>query len=514
MNKKTWLIAVGIILAVCLTLVMVSQSMPVKSVQEKTLVNYNHRGDFSYTAYSVSQSAHSNPVLFPQIIDSMTIYFLYLGEPSDLLSSKVVLENMDLSWQKSFVMTPTVVEQNKDEGTTLVSFPLKVDEILTLGNTISEQIGQRGSSYYVSVISEVSSDGAALTSTFSGELNASYLIWESGSFVNISRGFPGEDNMMLGVYGYSVQMKDNDLYGRIVLENKPGLPKLQEMDPASGLFTSLVKSMDISYDYSLTSDADIQSLSVEVELELVLGETDRWTRTWTVLPETEYSGPVSVSVPLDIGKLKAMAASIDESIEGKTVNSQNISLIARVHTVARTSDGVIDESITQQMTGTMGDSIVWGNEDTGDEELSLVKNGKITSKIESTDQFVKIFRIVAIILFAVVLCLFGLLIFRYLKSRPAKTLDDILKQNLKKYGALISEIDEFPQASSETRIVEVPKLESVINIANNSLNPVLLKIENNRHTYCVIKDNNRYVYTENGEAEKEIEHTENAAKPD
>ncbi len=138
---KSALILVGVILAFSLIAIAAGQFLPAEKTIEVTVANYSHRGEFNYQAYSTSslfsgQSAQLAPVLFSQIIEEMKVLFSYSGPKTRAVEMKVILEDKNGNWQKEIPI--------ETSGSTTVSFPLDLDEILELGNTINEQLGGRG----------------------------------------------------------------------------------------------------------------------------------------------------------------------------------------------------------------------------------------------------------------------------------------------------------------------------------------------------------------------------------
>lgn len=138
---KRALILVGVILACSLIAVAGGRFIPAEKTSEVTLANYSHRGEFNYQAYSTSslfsgESAQPPPVLFPQIIREIKILFAYSGPKTGEVEMKVILEDKNGNWQKEIPIETT--------GSSTISFPLDLDEILELGNTTNEELGGRG----------------------------------------------------------------------------------------------------------------------------------------------------------------------------------------------------------------------------------------------------------------------------------------------------------------------------------------------------------------------------------
>jgi len=138
---KRALILVGVILACSLIAIAGGRFIPAEKTSEVTLANYSHRGGFNYRGYSTSnlfsgQSAQPAPVLFTQIIEEIEILFSYSGPKIGEVEMKLILEDGSGNWQKEIPIETT--------GSSIISFPLDLEEILELGNTINEELGGRG----------------------------------------------------------------------------------------------------------------------------------------------------------------------------------------------------------------------------------------------------------------------------------------------------------------------------------------------------------------------------------
>lgn len=73
-------------------------------------------------------------------------------------------------------------------------------------------------------------------------------------------------------------------------------------------------------------------------------------------------------------------------------------------------------------------------------------------------------------------------------------MEEELKRNRKKYKELISEVTDFPEVKVEESIIDASSLEALVNISNNSLKPILLKVEPEKHIYWVSDGQTRYCY--------------------
>ena len=374
---KPALILVGVILLVSLMAIGAGQFLPAEKTIEVTLANYSHQGEFNYQGYSTSrlfsgQSAQPVPVLSPQIIRDIKILFSYSGPQKGAVEMKVILEDSNGNWQKEIPIETTT-------GST-ISFPLDLDEILELGDTINEQLGGRGGSYLLRIVAEVPTGSEPFIAVLEGELGSSTLKWEEDGFNKSERGFPGGDDWRQAAFGYQVKLKENELFGKRTLKREPDILRVVAVDPDFSLFTDLVESVDIGFDYQFDCDAEINSLTEEVKVEMVVGEPERWQQSFTLVPPTKKQGEFSINLPLDIGKLREMAESIDQQLGGRGAE-QEITILAQVHTIAETNYGTIDEVINHQLIGKMGETIDWGVVEEERKSLPALRPGQSPKRL-------------------------------------------------------------------------------------------------------------------------------------
>ncbi len=501
---KPALLLVGVILACSLMAMGVGRFIPAEKTRQITLANYSHQGEFNYLGYSTSglfsgESAQPAPVLFPQIIEEMEILFSYSGPKTGDVEIKAILEDNNGGWQKEIPI--------ETSGRSTISFPLDLDEVLELGDTINEQLGNRGGSYLLKVVAEVPTESGPFTAVLEGELDSSTLEWKQDGFNKIERGFPGGDDWSQANFGYRVELKENELFGPITLERKPDVSRVAAVGPDFSLFTDLVESVDIGLSYQFNCDAEIDSLTEEVEVEMVVAEPGRWRQSFTLLQPTKKQGEFTINLPLDIGRLREMADSIDQQLGGKGAKELEITILAQVHTVARTDYGTIDEIFNHRLTGKMGETIEWGAVEKGAEDKGLLstKEGAITEEILVPNLLPRKLTTSSLIGLGISLPIFCALAVLYWRRRPKLSfLEKELNRNRKKYGELISEISKMPRIRKSEVIIPASSLEALVNISNNSLKPILLKVDRDKHTYCLIDSSVRYQYVSRARRIQEV----------
>ena len=497
---KVGVILVGIILICSLIGIGAGGFIPAEKTKEVVAAKYNHEGKFTYKGYSASnlfsgETAQPNPTLFPQIIEEMEILFSSSGIEGDT-EIKLILEDKGGNWQKEIPIKIT--------GSSPVSFPLDLKEIILRGAIINaelkgEALGElteelekkllQGSpGFLLKIIAEAGTGKDLFAMTLEGDLSSTALKWKEEGFNKIERGFPGGDNWRQGAFGYRVKLKENELFEQTTLERKPELWKTSPVSPDFSLFTGLVESLDLSFNYQFKSDVRINSLEEETNVWMVMEEPGRWKKSFTLLPPTKKQAEFTLNFPLDIDKLGEIAGDINKEIGGKGGKEQEITIFAQVHTIAKTNAGIIDEVFDQQLKGKIGEKIEWP---VVEKDLTLTKEGTITKKVVEPNPLRKF----SLIGFGVSFPIFCALAFLYWRKRQKPSfLEEELKKNRKKYKELISEVTDFPPAREGEATIDASSLEALVNISNNSLKPILLRVEPKKHTYWVVDGLTRYRY--------------------
>jgi hypothetical protein len=479
MNKKLLFLAVPLI--VCLTVTMFAFSRPVEKSRLTTLAAYNHRGEFSYTAYSMeTPSPGTAPnALFPKILKNLTMSFTYSSPNPDPVDIQAFLADTSTGWQRQIPLTLS-------EGP-VYTFPLDIPGLLALGDTINKELGARGNAYKISLVATVGNPGDNLIITLDGDLNAFSLIWHQDGFTKVKKGFPGTDILRKAAFGYTAELMSNSLFGPITLERPASLPVLTKLDSADSVAPGLVQYLDIGFNYQLASGIPVNSLVENVSLDLTLSETNGWTKTYILTPQVKKTGSINLIVPLDMKELLALADNTDLAAGSRAAADRQISITAQVHTVAETAAGVIDEDFSQQLTGKIGKMMTWDKTaKSGTSLLASTKAGKLTKTVKETDLFIQRLRLISIVALVIsfgILAYFSFMTWRK-KPTASRSRELSLKRNLKKYGELISEVNEFPPVTGT--LVTVSSFNSLVKISNNALKPILFKDDGYQHSFRVV----------------------------
>jgi hypothetical protein len=462
--SKLPLIIIGLLVIACLVMVTIAFANPTENSRQETLANYNHRGEFTYTAYSAAPPTANLPsnALFTKILKSINMTFAYTSPNPEPVDIQVFLADTNTGWQKQI---PIILS-----GGPVYSFQLDIAGLLALGNTINTELGGRGGTYKISLVATVGRPADNLVLTLEGDLNASSLVWHEDGFSKVQKGFPGKDVLREAAFGYIAELTNNSLFGPITVERTAAVP--------------VMIKLDIGFNYQIISGVQVTSVVEDVLLDLTVSETGGWSKTYSLVPKVKKTGAFSLTVPLDIWELLALADANDIAAGSRTTVDRQISLSAQVHTLADTVVGVIDEDFSQQLTGKIGKTLSWDSTDKGGTNLLIsTKAGKLTKTVREPDLSIQRLR-----LFSLVLCvgIFFCIVFLFWRHKPQPALERELnlKRNLKKYSELISEVNEFPPVVGT--LVTATSLTSLVKISNNALKPILFKNEGDKYCFRVI----------------------------
>lgn len=502
-KRSSIIIIATTIFIVSLIIIGIGEFLPKEKTREVILGNYSHNGRFTCNYYTAlitfpSRITQSTSILFPQIIEDMEILFEYSGPATDEVNVHVVLKDVGEYWQKE-IFTETMTSE-------FISIPLDIDNILEIGNRINTELGWTSPRFNIEIIAEDESPEYPFIATLKGELSSSILEWEEGRFSHIERGFPGVDDWTKGSFGYKIRLKENEIFGPIILEKEPSLPNMVIADSSAPLTTDLIESMDINFAYQFDYNGDFDSFS-EIEIEMLIEDTGKWQRSFALLSSTANENSFTITIPLDIDKLIEIAADADEDIGGRGTGEFGIIITAQVHTTAETDSGTIDEAYSHQLIGSVGERIEWLGAESPGGEITLVSTGNLTEEITEPNSVWQILRISSIVGLAVsLLFVFAWAFFWWMGRKQTLSAreqlrkivilkEEELNRNRKVYDDLISEVQDLPQSIDGETVINVTTLKSLANISNNSLKPILLRDEVDRHIYCVIDGSVRYIYT-------------------
>ena len=423
----------------------------------------------------------------------MSFTYESASETSHEVEIKAVLENPDI-WQKEITLVP----QKTKTGKFTVSFPLDLEEINELFDTIDEEIKIPSSSRNVTIIANVVSGEDTFTQSLPIKLGRNLIEVDSNLTKTQADSY--------GEFDYSIELKKNSLFDSRTLEPPPVTPftppssSSTTLKPGQVIFINLIDKMDVTFYYQFKSDRPVNNITEDVELTALLQatgaeNTELWSKKFPLL-HTKNSGDFNVSFPLDVVGYLGLFETIRKET-GASGESNNIIITAEVHTIAETPSGVIDETFTQAIKGDIqGSLLVW------DKELTKTQPGSITTSQIIPNKYLGLSVNVARNLFTALVGIFCLsLLFSvgwYLKFKPAG-LPQIEKEAFqvrKKYGErMVEAASQTPMPGEKT--ISLGSMEDLIKVADELGKPIIHqppRTSERRHAYYVFDGTTRYQY--------------------
>ncbi len=487
-----------------------ASSLPTERQKTVTRVSYAHNGEFDYQVYANSGIIYGLPVMeeeanlayFRKIIDSIDVVFSYGFVPdgavtgvTEIVEISALLENPGV-WQKEVILVPETTKS----GDFTVSFPLDLEALDELVDTIDEEIGIGTRSIDVTIVANVhtvAQTGSGVVEddfvqTTKVTVGTGSLGWEPGlsqSQIGSSGGLSYEQK---GEFSYAIHLMENSLYGAITLTPPPVLTKpIVALTTSPVYFTRLIDHVDGSFSYDFSCQP-LNQASATVKVTAILEHPGIWSREFDLVPETTEGGDFTVTFPIEFDQFLELANVIrDETGIGSA--SYDLTITADVHTVGETDYGTIDEVFSQSLTGTLGSTTLkWGN------SLDQSQSGSITETVTvpvDTSRAVMWSRLALI--FVVLFSFYVVLNYtkvKPVKPTPASTAEAEARQARKKHKDIIIDVEKLPEAKAEEIVISLNSLNDLVKAADALLKPVLYKSEPEKHTYCVIDGLIRYEY--------------------
>jgi hypothetical protein len=470
-------------------------NLPNEVESETTVLSYEHQGGFDYIVHlkpsylfgPPPQQLPPNPRYPARIVE--TIDFTYTYSPTlagpEVVYVDAILENPGV-WQKKVRLVPDT-EANGDFN---LRFKIDITEINGLFDSIEEEIQIASSPRHLTLNACVSSPKEQFIHSLPIQLTDTIIEVEADLRHNQACG--------VGVFDYVVKLKDNSIFEAKTLEPPPFtiVSTSTTLGPGQVIFPKLVETMDVTFDYSFKSDKPITKITsnvgISVFLRAIRGEdTELWSKKFFILHTKKY-GDFNISFPLNLIDYLEFS----DIVEDETgVRGNNLTITSDIHTVAETSFGLIDETFSQAMKGTLsGNTIEW------DEDLIKAQPGMIkkTEVIPNTSGYLglsvnqtKAVSISVVVVFFLLLLLSAVLYTKF-RSPELSWIQKKLRQNSKKYGEIIAEAK-----IEDGRNVTVASIEDLTKVANELGKPIIYQAPGavgEPHSYYVFDGEIRYQY--------------------
>jgi hypothetical protein len=506
----------AVLLLVSLIGVIAASALPTEVKQETALLNYEHKGSFDYLVHlkpsylfgpepekpSPPPPQASSPKYPADIIDKFLMTFAYRFVPD-----KPVTRTYETVEVKAIVKSPGVEDKE------LVLLPkLPETEAFTAGFPFRMSEVPSGSDVTITayVYTTVETDAGPIFEAFTQSL----AIRSKGPLLEVdkdlSRVEPGYTGGLIykqqGEFDYKVQLRSDSPFGAITLKPPsvtpppeppppppPPPPPLKTLERGQTVFTKLVDSMDVTFNYSFMSEKPVSAVTTDVEITAVLEATKLWSKQFPILYASK-GGNFSVTFPLDLVSYLELFEAI-RTETGASAESYNLTVTADVHTVADTQFGLVNETFSQAMKGTLkGNVLEW------DKELAQSKPGSIktTKVIPNPNSYLGLSVAEARILSTALAGIFFVfLLFQgvmYVRFKPAEVsqAEKAVRQARKKYGAFIVEA-----TIDGEKTVSVDSMEDLIKVANELGKPIVHqapRASEEPHAYYVLDGATRYQY--------------------
>jgi len=476
-------------------------NVPTEREKHVTHLTYDIEGSFDHQAYGKpTPEAKPSPKYFMQIIDSIDVLYSYQFLPAEPVTD--VTEEVEISaiigspgmWETEIILVP----KTEKSGDFTISFPLERSDFSDLAANITAELGVGTSSPDVLLKASVHTTANTKTGPISDnfthtcrvKLTPTILEWDSQPVLSEMRYAQGLRYEHQGNFGYTIQLKDNILFGPVTMEPEtpppPGPPVPLESSDAYQSVT--IDSINGTFSYKFGSEEPLGEVINEVEVNALLGKAEGWHETFVLVPKRQESGDFNVTFPLDVPLLYAMMQSYEE--ETGTPAASELIITADVHTVAQSEFGPIDETLSQSLTvGLTPDTVVWP------ELTPETKSGSIEETLVVSNPTARMARIGSLGALGMIAMVLLYSIWRYweFKHKWVSRIEaDTLQARSKR--DLVVDVETLPDIGSEETVIELGSLSELIKTADALLKPVLRLAEPERHIYCVIDGMTRYQY--------------------
>lgn len=508
------LILVSVLLAASLFWVGKTFAAPSEKAESVTLLNYQHEGEFDYLVYvkpsTLFDSAHQAedtgpPTYYTNLIDTIEVYFSYefaRDKPGRNVTRDVEVRAIvtgPSKWQKA----TTLVSSTSRKGDFTIHFPLSLDRFDNLVEEIEEELAgeERGYFGYGAYDLVIEARVETMVDTGSGivadifvhpmelKLGRSTLEWDNDLELIQRNSYNGFNYEHRGSFDYEVRLKSNSLYDtRVLRPPRHESPSLTARPPGEAYFLKILDLMKAKFSYHFVCDQPVRNLVEEVEVTAILEYPGMWSKTFTLVPKTEKSGPFMVSFPVDVNRFKELTDTLRNEL-GFGAASHDLTIQAVIHTRADTDFGPIDEVFVHTLDGRLeASTLTWGD------KLDKVQPGSITGT--ATTSGVSRDTIGSPITLA--LALFGFLYvlrnYTRAKPEPMSQIEAEAQRARKKHKNVIVEVSELPPRKAEETVIPIESIDEIVKTADALLKPVLHQVEADKHTYCVIDGLTRYQY--------------------
>jgi hypothetical protein len=499
--KRTPFLIAVVILIIGLAGAVLAFTKPTVTTSKQTVpvLNYQQTGTFDYKAaiqpaffYDTNQQAiPTSPNIPVKFINSVTMNYKYIS-PTDNIQVEVdaVVKESE-NWQKTISIVPPKAEN----GNFSISFPIDLKSIQTLAATIDKELLAEGQQQFgnpsldidVNVI--VYDKNTVFTHTLPVALGQTYMV--------IGKNLLQTQNGLTGIYGYSVALTDNTLFGAATISSpQVSVPVPMILGSKDTIFTRLVDSMNFTYQYGVTADQSIQPTETVV-VNAILANPGKWSKTFPLIPATAEAGNFTLNFPLDMPQYITFLSNSQQET-GVSATSYTLTLEADVHLKAQTGAGAIDKVFSDSIsTDLQGGVLTW----TGDLQQTDKGNLTTTTSIQVPAKILKVkvdtLRVVSIIILFIGLgMIVGVLLIRVRPEDKSILLKKSAQETERKYKNMIITVSESPDLKDKDieNILTVDSLNELIKVGQTLMKPINHAVNNGVDIYWLTEGITRYEY--------------------
>lgn len=141
----------------------------------------------------------------------------------------------------------------------------------------------------------------------------------------------------LGKFDYDVYVSSGTIYG---------LPPPESGETSQTYYRNIIDSIDLFFTYAFVPDGTVTEVTEDVEISALLGSPSTWQKEVPLLSKTAMKGDFTLNFALDLDALRGIADTVRNEIG--TGTSENVTIVARVHVVAQTASGTIEDDFVQR----------------------------------------------------------------------------------------------------------------------------------------------------------------------
>jgi hypothetical protein len=281
----------------------------------------------------------------------------------------------------------------------------------------------------------------------------------------------------MGRFYYTVHLKPSILFDTT------------QLGPGQVYFAKLIEEIHLNFSYQFIADKPIGEVSEEYEITATLESPGMWEKHFVLVPKTKATGNFIARLSVPISQYSELIEAIERET-GISGGSYDLTIKAKVHSIAQMDYGVIDEVFEQALTMHLERGLI-----RVDEDLKESKSGSIGETVVVSSPEVRTFRTLSIIgmIIALIISTYLLsmyVVFRKRKPMPLKELRKVKKK------CLVVETKSPPPLMEGQTVVRLSTLEDLARVAEEMFRPVIHGIEKGKHIYCAIDSSGmvRYEY--------------------